>query len=377
MTSTFPNIGPPRCDVCLDLDWGRMPEDSGDGYWERRLKVPYQSLRDSKDCQICAAIIYAISEFSNPLEIFHTGFHQFLQSSQIRIFLRDGWTTKVLIWSDQDPLAEPYLELEMYSSSDSLSPIPALGVANEVPATLDLSTCACFLVPHIRNCHTSHSRYRAKPSPMPSRLLYVGCETDPTCLRLELLPTLQPYTTLSHCWGDQSAVFTTTKATIEDLVMEIPWKRLPKTFQDAISITRCLGIHYLWIDSLCIIQDDASDWIVESVKMAEIYSGSYLTIAATGASSPTSGCLTTRWHETDFGVRISHVDSRLQSDRLFTAYGIKARYLSKAHTHFAGELHPPISGAPLWNRAWAFQERILSNRLIHFHGEEMVWECRE
>ncbi|PVH87653.1 HET-domain-containing protein [Cadophora sp. DSE1049] len=380
MTTSIPgsmDMEPPRCSVCLDLDWGRMPDDSGDGHWERRLRVPYQSLRDSKDCQICAVITQAISEFSKPLESYHIDFHKFLQSSQIRIFLRDGWTTKVLIWNEKDYLAEPYFELEMYTSTESPSDIPAFCVANKIPPTLDLSSCTHFLIPRIHHFNATHTHCQSKSSQMPSRLLYVGSETNPKCLRLEVLPTLQPYVALSHCWGDQSAIFTTTTATIKDLLLDMPWTKLPKTFQDAIFITRSLKLNYLWIDSLCIIQDDPLDWKTESVKMAEIYSGAYLTIAATGASSATSGCLSTRWHETDLGVKVSHTASQLQSDRISAIHGIEVRYSSKAHTQFAGWLDPPVNGAPLWNRAWAFQERVLSNRLIHFHGEEMIWECRE
>ena len=118
---------------------------------------------------------------------------------------------------------------------------------------------------------------------MPSRLLYVGSQIDPWCLRLDARPTLKPYIALSHCWGDVSAIFTTTKATFEDRLLEIPWSKLPKSFQDAISITRAIHVEYLWIDSLCIIQDDSEDWKAESVKMAEVYSGAYLTIFSNGS----------------------------------------------------------------------------------------------
>lgn len=263
------------------------------------------------------------------------------------------------------------------SQLESPSKIPAFGVANEIPPALDLSICTRFLIPQIQYCNASHVRCRPKSSEMPSRLLYVGSEAEPTCLRLEIQPILKPYVALSHCWGDKSAIFTTTNATFNSLLLSIPWTSLPKSFQDAVSITRALKIEYLWIDSLCIIQDDPLDWKAESVKMAEVYSGAYLTIAATGAPSATAGCLFTRWHETEFGVKISHADSRLQNDRISAIHGIKVRYCSRAHDQFQGDLDPPVSDTPLWNRAWAFQERVLSNRLIHFHGEEMIWECRE
>ena len=82
---------------------------------------------------------------------------------------------------------------------------------------------------------------------------------------------LAHYTTLSHCWGKKHIV-TTTKATLEQRKLEVPWLLLSRTFQDAITITRELGIRYIWIDSLCIIQDDKEDWERVSAKMAEIYS---------------------------------------------------------------------------------------------------------
>jgi hypothetical protein len=51
---------------------------------------------------------------------------------------------------------------------------------------------------------------------------------------------------------------------------------LCKTYKDAIALTHALGISFLWIDSLCIIQDDAADWEAESGNMASIYENSYL-----------------------------------------------------------------------------------------------------
>ena len=104
---------------------------------------------------------------------------------------------------------------------------------------------------------------------------------------------LAHYTTLSHCWGKKRIV-TTTKATLGQRKLEVQWPRLSRTFQDAINITRALGIRYIWIDSLCIIQDDKEDWERESAKMAEIYSCSYLNLAATGSADGDGGCFFNR-----------------------------------------------------------------------------------
>lgn len=122
------------------------------------------------------------------------------------------------------------------------------------------------------------------PTVQPTRIIDVGLDA---ILQNIFLTTLQDdraqYVTLSHCWGDTSTILTTTKDTIEQRRRNIPFSELPRTFQDAVQITRALGLRYLWIDSLCIIQDDKDDWQFESAKMAEIYLGSCLTIAATAS----------------------------------------------------------------------------------------------
>jgi hypothetical protein len=86
--------------------------------------------------------------------------------------------------------------------------------------------------------------------------------------------------TLSHCWG-MSQIITTKRDTVEDRKKGISIRELPQTFQDVVSIARYLQVQYVWINSLCIIQDDRSDWEREASKMAEIYTNSYLAIAAT------------------------------------------------------------------------------------------------
>jgi hypothetical protein len=82
---------------------------------------------------------------------------------------------------------------------------------------------------------------------------------------------------------------------LDTYVNGIDWSLLPNTFQDAISITRVLGIRYLWFDSLCIKQDDLLDREIESSKMADIYSNCQVAIAATGTENCTVGCLLERW----------------------------------------------------------------------------------
>jgi hypothetical protein len=100
------------------------------------------------------------------------------------------------------------------------------------------------------------------------------------------------YACLSHCWGTGAAVTKTTSNTIEAFAEGIPWVLLPLSFQDAIDICRKLDIRFLWIDSLCIIQDSNKDWQEQASQMADIYSEAYVTIAATKAENPSQGCYT-------------------------------------------------------------------------------------
>ena len=101
------------------------------------------------------------------------------------------------------------------------------------------------------------------------------------------------YLTLSHCWGN-AKVFKLTHETLESMLEEIQLDLLPQTFKDAIHITRKLGYHYIWIDSLCVLQDDQDDWAYESSTMNSIYSNSILTIAALWGHDSDWGCFSER-----------------------------------------------------------------------------------
>jgi hypothetical protein len=106
------------------------------------------------------------------------------------------------------------------------------------------------------------------------------------------------YIALSYCWGTSLAYKTMTENRNEHM-KGIQFVHLPKTLQDSILITRYLNIRYIWIDCLCIIQNDSLDWQREAAGMAQIYSNSYLTIAAARATDSSQGFLGPRnIHET-------------------------------------------------------------------------------
>jgi len=189
-------------------------------------------------------------------------------------------------------------------------------------------------------------------------------------------------------------MITTTKDTLPERYSGILWQNLPLSFQDAITATAELGIRYLWIDSLCIVQDDATDWSEQSSKMAEIYANSYINIALTRLADGHSGCFSERFCEQE--VELDHntwicpvksieIDGSLEDLPLKVFARIP---LTIAHKIFTTDIanrpttYYPVDkpvkasvSAPLLTRAWVFQERYLAPRTVHFHASEMLWEC--
>jgi hypothetical protein len=93
------------------------------------------------------------------------------------------------------------------------------------------------------------------------------------------------YTALSHCWGDKPPL-RTILSTLKQRKEGLEWDSMPATFQDAIRVTRQLGIRYLWLDSLCIIQNDITGWESGAARMADIYEDAQLVIAASSYPNP-------------------------------------------------------------------------------------------
>lgn len=146
----------------------------------------------------------------------------------------------------------------------------------------------------LEKCQSNHSEcFASSNAPWyPTRLLDVE-ETVLESVRLVLSAKAHltgGYLTLSHCWGEVLC-FKLTKDSVQQFMLGIELLQLPQTFQDAVQVTRRLGIRYLWIDALCIIQDDTNktDWLHEAGLMHKVYSHSFLNIAATGALDTSKG----------------------------------------------------------------------------------------
>lgn len=206
------------------------------------------------------------------------------------------------------------------------------------------------------------------PTRIPTRLIDVGEEKYSRTVRLHETGLRKAdrseelgYIALSHPWGDENYNnhFCTTSKNITDrLETGIPIIELPDTFKHAVKVTRELGVRYLWIDSLCIIQGDDGDFEEEAKHMETVFSSAYCVIAASRAMGTSDGFLKDRL------------------DRKFVRFERSSEnpfYICEAIDDFQ---HDVIEGA-LNKRGWVLQERALARRTIYFTEKQMYWECGE
>lgn len=233
------------------------------------------------------------------------------------------------------------------------------------PVGSDIMDKASTTQSWLSNCLGSHASCKAKqPSRLPARVL------DISSTNVRLLETNNrhgEYACLSHCWGpsSDSRILRTLTANLAMFYTNIPWTVLPRTFRDAITFARGVGIKHLWIDSLCIIQDDAEDWDREAAKMADIYTNCVLSIAAM-TSDHADGGLFCKQDSVFREIVVAYI-----TDPDGKKTPIYARW-SEQHN-----LDAQPSLFPLSVRGWVLQERLLAPRTVYFLGSEIGWECRE
>lgn len=170
------------------------------------------------------------------------------------------------------------------------------------------------------------------------------------------------YTTLSHRWGN-TPMMKTTMSNFQAFQATISLHSLPATFRDAVLVTRKLGLRYLWIDSLCIIQDSPEDRRREISRMSKIYESGCLNISALGASDSHSGLFFRRRNE--------------------EAINLPEAIAGCAHRGFAIGFRPCsttlqlcMENNELGSRGWVFQEQFLAPAIVHFGHGMMFWECK-
>jgi len=241
----------------------------------------------------------------------------------------------------------------------------------------------------LRQCMGRHKRCQevARSPPdfhLPSRLIDVGVQSeDPIIVKTTHLgPNIPRYLALSHCWGSAHIARLLLK-NVESMSKGVRMSALPKTFYDAVIITRRLGsvpnllyvldyeqiqiykysYRYLWIDSLCIIQDSKEDWLKESAVMGEVYSNAECTIGALTSTNSQGGCfvnrnpLSYRPCKIEVGGQVMFIEGTSPG-----GVDLRDAKLQPLHLH---------------TRAWVVQERLLSPRTLYYGSMGLAWECAE
>lgn len=210
-----------------------------------------------------------------------------------------------------------------------------------------------------------HTACKSSIHYLPSRLLSL-CEDDLETIRLVSTKVerkgISCYATLSHSWGDAN-ILTLQCSTLDTFQQSISIDLLPKTFVEAITVCRRFSIPYLWIDSLCIIQDSVADWRAEAASMEGVYSNSRLNFMATASRNSHEGLF------------------RSRDPRHLALCIVESQWTDAVNDFFSivqDEMwQMEMTNAPLNQRGWVLQERILPPRALHYGQYQLLWECRE
>lgn len=196
----------------------------------------------------------------------------------------------------------------------------------------------------------------------PKRLIRLQPTESGIELRLvdnDLLALRPKWAALSYRWGVPQPD-KLIGDNLEAYRTSIPWTCLPKTLQDAVTTAHLLGVHYIWIDSLCIKQDDGTDLRIETGKMTKVYAHAEFTIMAKRAENADRGFLHPR--------NLPSGTSRLQY--------CAAEGLSGPVTLTFQKALEQEEETGLDTRGWVLQEHLLSRRLIIIGSWYTEWSCR-
>jgi hypothetical protein len=239
-------------------------------------------------------------------------------------------------------------ELDGISSHTVLSALPSFNVAKE----------------WLQRCLTTHDMCkREDPPTLPTRVLDVGSVDGSVEPYLFISNGKRAdYVALSHCWGGDIPAKTTLQ-TLATRCASTPMSLLPKTFQHAVIVVRSLGFQYLWIDSLCIIQDSAADWGKESLQMQTVYENAIVTISALDSTSSREGMF---YQRKEALAQVGPLQYRDAVNSVLTYY-IRTTLPTFRDVMYKG---------PLNKRAWILQERVLPRAILYFTRAQVYWECR-
>jgi len=286
-------------------------------------------------------------------------------------FISAGVRILELNYGTREPTPRPTHMLYYYSPRPS-----SLGPLDGFPSH-DNSTASVDIQDWLSECLNNHDCEKDREIGfLPTRLL--KCSNG--CVRLiesqtinEADPQTSCYAALSYCWGPLPKHLRLTTNNIATLSEGLPLTSLSATFVDAFQIASRLGIEYLWIDSLCIIQegDAGQDWLRQVNQMHKVYANCVLNIAAAHAPDADGGCFSERLHPTKY-LQPPLPDLHLGEGKLPSGLAIEEE---RSFFTFPEEATKPFHEFKLNSRGWVFQERLLSPRTVHYDNHDVYWEC--
>ncbi|KAK0647057.1 heterokaryon incompatibility protein-domain-containing protein [Cercophora newfieldiana] len=267
------------------------------------------------------------------------------------------WSCQFVVQAAEDSLAAPYVPIR--------------------PVEPDVSSERCFSMARrwLRECLETHPACR-RTAPttcgkLPLRVIDLGDSQKGPRLRVTDPGETGDYVALSYCWGGPQPSCTTTK-TAARYLKAIRTEDQPQTIQDAMRVTRELGIRYLWVDSLCIIQDDEADVAAALAQMHMIYESSAFTLSAASAEASSEGFLQQR----DLATRsVAPLDAT--SDH-YASFDVEFRCPDGrlgAISVVPDRIESWNPDDPIQKRAWTFQESLLSPRTLVYSKLQMAWRC--
>lgn len=332
-----------------------------------------------------------------------------------------------------EPVPEWYLDVSKLASSDldsqpwrvrrdlfPLRPIPDNTGDRRV---LDIAKIWLENCEADHNCETLRTQNTLDPEWHPKRLIDITDASLPRLLELHSELPRRPYryATLSHCWGSNPDFITLTTDNLAQFRRGFAINTLPKSFRDAIMVCSHLDIRYIWIDSLCILQNSHPDWLLHAAEMSSVYQNCHLNLSLDVAENPKQGAFMRRntdvlqdccafstipgdldrgdmprayssiWGSDSDGSGSDDISDTPQSDNesdksspgeADTSNGdsSKATREPLRCLVFAPELDYWMGNArnlPLSQRGWVVQKRLLSPRVLHFVNDRIRWECED
>ena len=366
---------PALCDICEDT-LSRMLASSEDMVDHHSS---HANLIDSAvhDCFVCSSIVDDIGKWAHrlgqhlscPLTSWSPDSHgDGKKSIQVNVYLNDY---------DDDCKVCHRLNGTHLAGEYHFTPVNThahLGDREErrFPTVYSDYTDSAETTSHIKNwmeqCMNTHDvcKQGCENTWMPSRLLEISDVRGDLHLRLRDRSELQGgrYCTLSHCWGalgSQNLQLTTDS--LSSFRNGIFVSTLRPTFKDMADLTWRLGARLMWIDCMCIVQDDIQDWRIESSVMGKVYANSWLNVSANARDTSRSGL----YAERNVSRHLAHFRTRYDESGEETTWTVTG----------ADEWFNEVEQAPVNRRAWVFQERILSPRIVHMSSNQVLWECRQ